>query len=717
MVKQKEGVKRPVAILSILMIVLLFVASYVSCLAVLIPKRYDVAAGDVATQEIAATQSVEDAQATEAIRESARRNAETVYELDEQLASETIEAANAFFDDLDAMRDEANNMKDARTESLPYGTSGTLSVSQWQNVLSAAELGSLTSTLPIALSAEQGWELLASDDAEILRLQDAVLPKLTTSLNAGLAEDAIEARKATYEQEIRATSIDENLHDIGVKIFDAYLVPTFVVNQAETNRARENAALAVEPVMIDRGDIIVEEGDTITEAQIALLRQMSLVRADNDDLRLSFGVFLYMLALYALFAAYIAVYATDVFVNGKKMVIVGVAVCLAILLTFFGSALDSRIIFGLFAVMIVNLLVNEKVAIATNILVSLSFGLMLGGKGSSVLGTSAVSTMLSMLAAGQVAILALRFNKKRTAIIGAGGAAGIAGALVVIACDTVVGKGVGTILLDAAWAVGSHAITGVLVVGTLSLWENIFDVATSARLSELSSADQPLLRQLMTEAPGTYHHSMMVATLAENAAQAVGADPLLARVGSYYHDVGKLRRPLYFAENQTGENIHDTLPAAESATIIIAHQKDSVTLINKHRLPSAIAQIAFEHHGNTMAAYFYHKAVRESDGKREVMQKFFRYPGARPSSKESAIVFLADSCEAAVRSLKETNREAVEEMVKKVIKGKIDDNQLSASPLTFGDVGTIEQSFLRTFSGILHERVKYPGQSKNGKQV
>jgi len=169
-----------------------------------------------------------------------------------------------------------------------------------------------------------------------------------------------------------------------------------------------------------------------------------------------------------------------------------------------------------------------------------------------------------------------------------------------------------------------------------------------------------------------------------------------------------LRRPLYFKENQKpGENIHDTLPPAESAAIILAHQKDGVILLNKHKMPSAVVQIAFEHHGTTMAAYFYQKAVRENGG-RQIPQKNFRYPGARPSTKESAIVLLADSCEAAVRSIDSPSREAVEETVEKIIKGKMDDGQLSAAPLTLRELFLIQQSFLRTFNGLLHERIAYP---------
>jgi putative nucleotidyltransferase with HDIG domain len=317
-----------------------------------------------------------------------------------------------------------------------------------------------------------------------------------------------------------------------------------------------------------------------------------------------------------------------------------------------------------------------------------------------------------MLVAGQAAVCFISLNSRRSAIIGAGAGAAAAGALTIAAIYMVRLEPLITVLVDAAWVFGSHVIATVLCVGTLSVWESLFDIATDARLHELCNTNNPLLKQLVAEAPGTYQHSVAVASLAENAAQAIGANGLLSRVCGYYHDVGKLRRPLYFKENQKpNENIHDTLHPQESAAIITAHTKDGVTLLNKYKFPSAVTKIVSEHHGNTMAAYFYYKAVQQAGG-RPVAQKPYRYTGARPSSKESAIVMLADSCEAAVRSIPSPSWEAVEEMVHKVIRSKVDDGQLALCPLTMLEMTQIENSFLRTLNGLMHERIEYP-ESKN----
>jgi len=324
----------------------------------------------------------------------------------------------------------------------------------------------------------------------------------------------------------------------------------------------------------------------------------------------------------------------------------------------------------------------------------------------------------SMLFAGFAAVVALRKANRRSTLITAGLVGGAAGAVGMLALCIMLGRDILPTLEDMGWALGSSAVSGVLCVGTLSIWESVFDVPTVARLNELSNVNHPLLRQLMTEAPGTYHHSLMTASLAEAAAQRIGADAALARVGAYFHDVGKLRRPLYFGENQRpGENIHDTLPAAESVIAIIAHQKDSGLLLSKHRLPSAVIQIALEHHGTTLVSYFYHKAVEEAKGgTKAVNEKHFRYPGPKPSTRESAIVMLADSCEAAVRSLPpDTPREQVEEMIRRVVAGKLDDGQLARTQLTLFELNEIQKSFLKTIGGIRHERVEYP-EPNRGKE-
>ncbi len=707
MSKQGENKDR-IGLASALMLALVIVVCYLSAVAVLSPRRYDVAAGREAAQTITAPRAVEDTAATQALRDAARNETKAVYNLDQELIDEYITGASEFFADIASFRQDAEALRLANISGSGLRADGTLSVEQWQALLTEAELNQMLGRFAVSLTLEEGWWLLHVEDTELVRLQDAVLPKLKTSLQNGMEERSLAAQKTAYLQELNATSISDTLKAIGQKAFNAYLKPTYVPDEAATAQAREAAAAAVPPVEIKRGDTIVRQGDVVTQEQYDILRTLDLVRSEKSDIMLNVGIGLLLVCMFAGFAAYLTLYRRRVIASKKNMLILSVAMALSMLMALGLNALDARITPGLIGVMLVALLVDGRAAMAVNVVLAFCIGILAGGRGSAMLGFDSMVMTASMLAGGQVAVYLLRGYQKRGTIITAGLLSGMAAALVIVAASIMAERALGAILLSAAWAVGSNAISAVLVVGSLSLWENMFDIATSARLNELSNANHPLLRQLMTEAPGTYHHSMMVAALAESAAEAIEADPLLARVGAYYHDVGKLRRPLYFKENQKpNENIHDTLPALESAAIILAHQKDGVILLNKHKMPSAVVQIAFEHHGTTMAAYFYYKAAKENSGKPPA-QKNFRYPGARPSTKESAIVLLADSCEAAVRALDNPTREAVEETVEKVIKGKVDDGQLAVCPLNFREITLIQQSFLRTFNGLLHERIAYP---------
>ena len=261
------------------------------------------------------------------------------------------------------------------------------------------------------------------------------------------------------------------------------------------------------------------------------------------------------------------------------------------------------------------------------------------------------------------------------------------------------------------WAVIAGSVSVIASIGFMPIFELISNSVSPVRLIDLSQPGNPLLKRLFVEAPGTSQHSMMVANLADSAAEAIGANPLLAKVGAYYHDIGKLEKPLYFTENQQDiANPHDLLSPEESAAIITAHPDQGVRLERKYRIPTAIIRIIQEHHGSTFQAYFYHKAktIATELGMPEPPMNAFRYRCSIPSSRESAVVMLADSCEAAIKSTGITSLDAAEDLFRKLIKQKIDQDQLVNSGLSFNDIEVIIRSFLQVYSGVFHERIKYP---------
>ena len=267
--------------------------------------------------------------------------------------------------------------------------------------------------------------------------------------------------------------------------------------------------------------------------------------------------------------------------------------------------------------------------------------------------------------------------------------------------------------LDLSLALLGGIASSVVVLGLTPIVEIIFGYTSDIQLLELASLDQPLLKELMLKAPGTYHHSVVVAQLVEAVAEEIGANPLLAKVAAYYHDIGKMKKPLYFIENQIGiENKHDKLNPSMSALIIMSHVKDGVELAQKYRLGNAIIDIIKQHHGTSLITYFYHKAKEQNPN---VKEEDFRYPGPKPQTKEAGLVMLADAVEAASRSLVDPSPSRIKNTVQKVISNLFLDGQLDECELTLKDIHKIEEMFTKVLIGIFHPRIEYPEIKKETK--
>jgi putative nucleotidyltransferase with HDIG domain len=269
------------------------------------------------------------------------------------------------------------------------------------------------------------------------------------------------------------------------------------------------------------------------------------------------------------------------------------------------------------------------------------------------------------------------------------------------------------VLTVATFGMLNGIFSGILANGLLPYMESMFSLATSSRLLELADLSQPLLRKLAEEAPGSYQHSVAVATLAEAAANGINADPLLTKISAYFHDIGKLKRPMYFSENQNEENRHDQVTPYMSSLILIGHIRDGLDLGREYGLPERVLSIMSQHHGTTLISYFFEEAKKNKEGE-EVNEERFRYPGPKPQTKEAAIIMLADSVEAAARTLPQHTHSKIETLVQKIVEHKLnDENQLDESDLTLKDIEKIEQIFVRTLTSMYHNRVDYPGKLSN----
>lgn len=355
------------------------------------------------------------------------------------------------------------------------------------------------------------------------------------------------------------------------------------------------------------------------------------------------------------------------------------------------------------------MLVNERVAILITVALGLSAGIVFQEGYSTVLQ---MEIALYIIISGLSCVLFMRKMESRTKILKVSfQVAGIN--TLFIASYLLLTQSSYTLqelLFYLIAAIVSAVASGALAMGLLPFFESGFGIISSYRLIELSNPNHPLLKKILMEAPGTYHHSLMVANLADAACEAVGANGLLARVGCYYHDIGKTRRPGFFVENQmNGFNPHDQLKPEASSDIIIAHVIDGVKILQKHKMPKEIIDIAAQHHGTSLVKFFYFKA-KELDP--DVLEEKFRYSGPKPQTKENAIISVADSVEAAVRAMKEPNAEKIKSLIHAITQDKLMDGQFDECDLSIKELKTIEKVFGETLNGTFHSRIEYPKQEK-----
>ena len=457
-------------------------------------------------------------------------------------------------------------------------------------------------------------------------------------------------------------------------------------------------------VTYKQNQIVVRKGEILTEAQYEVLSDLGLISGEGDSKLVQIiGCVLLVLMCFVLAGIYFWKSRNRILTQMNSKMITAIIAAFTVQTLYIGiySTADYYIIPILICAVLIAVLLNVKFAIFINSLIA-------------VIATIAVSGDIyycaAIIIAGTAgAYLFSNITMRKNLVI--------ASVLFCAVCAFVVGalgflEGIETreILKHTLFALLGAFFTSVFVLGTLPFWETGFDINTPFRLVELTNPNQPLLKRLLIEAPGTYHHSLMVGNLAEAACEAVGGNDLLARAGAYYHDIGKLYNPEMFAENQYGGNPHDGLTPAESASVITAHVQEGIKLAGQYKLPKAIKNMIYTHHGNTKVSYFYSKAQESG---LDTDDETFRYHAPRPRTKEEAIVMLADSVEASVRSLDIKTEPEICNMISKVVNGKIYDGQLTDSDLSFWEITEIENAFLKVFSGYFHSRVKYPDEKEN----
>jgi putative nucleotidyltransferase with HDIG domain len=740
------GVLKHHIFLGVLIALLTFVVIYSIMLSAVAPERYELAEGDIAPESIPATRDVEDKLATRERIEQAKERVPEIYTLDQTITTGIITEIQNIFMGMDAIRvlsadrlreweeeqeekarqeetdssqqnqPETPENTETASDTAPEGPTASMEVEESPEPTTAPEpspsaeptieelynsefMAKAREFLSIELSDEDLLTVITAEQRDISLLKTRLTDTLSEMLGAGIKTEELPEFRSLLREEIQSMPVANEVKLLGITIGTPQLKANMLYDPEKTQNEKQLAASQVEKVMFKKGQFIVQAGQPVTESQIALLKELGLIKDDYVDMPFYVGIGIIVLFVLGVLILYFAFFEGELVKNPPMLLMVSLVLCLVLGLCYITSFLHPYAIPAAMGGMLLTILLRPRIGIAVNMVLALLGGLMLG---------SQLGVVILILAGGMLGICLIKSAQQRNTLIWAGLGVSAFSIFAVSGYEMFLTGEWLNALYTSLWTIVGGMLAAVLTIGTLPIWENLFNVITPLKLVELSNPNNPILKRLLMETPGTYHHSIVVANLAENGAEAIGVNGLLARVGAYYHDIGKLERPYYFKENQLyTDNPHDRLDPITSTRIITTHTLDGIELAKRYKVPRLIQDFILQHHGTTPVVYFYHKA-KSQDSEKDYKLDNFRYTGPKPSSPESAIVMIADTVEAAVRALPEPTLDKVEALIRKLIKEKADDGQLDDCSLTFRDLDRMAKAFTNAISGIFHERVRYP---------
>ena len=542
--------------------------------------------------------------------------------------------------------------------------------------------------------------LLSLSDESRKVVQDNSLALLHQYFQRGIHDNEVDLMKQGLAKEAEQLPISNEQRRLTVALAKSYLTTNVILDKEATDQRVEAALANMEPVrsMVQKGQILVRRGDVVTKEQVDLMTELGLYSAPIGLLSVS-GVCVLVCVVIWMVRAYLRKFDRLVYRNDRQIFLMILVVTVSLFLgkmAHFYSPFVAPMAVG---TLLLSILIGLRVGLCVGTALACFF---------CVMSDFDVGIMISAFLGNCIAVYSVSRMAYGNSLTRTGLMLGLCNFLVVGAIGIARSMAIGEVFYISFLAMGGGILSAVITIGILPYLENAFEITTPVKLIQVGQSNHPLLERLLLEAPGTHHHGLVVANLAEAAANEIGADPILVRVGAYYHDVGKLYRPAFFVENQFGgENPHDQISPYLSARILTAHARDGVALCREYNIPQVVIDIVAQHHGTTIAGYFYHKAKTEADGA-EVSEDDFRYDGPKPQTKEAALVMLADSCEAAVRSLGKPSGDQIETMVRKIIKARLQDGQLDECNVTLRDLSTIGDVFIRLLSSMFHTRIKYP---------
>ncbi|MGM8250478.1 HD family phosphohydrolase [Clostridium perfringens] len=667
----------------IILYIITFIVLYCTLMTGIITRKYDLKVGDIPKSDIKAHREIIDESATEARKKEAEEKVDKQYSLRTDVQKQSEEKIKGFFSSVEKVLAQ-DKLEEEKAKLIPRA--------------------------PFKITDAQANKIASMNEQSTKKLESVCIDGLNKAYEApiedGNEQDLKEAKKE-YTDFISSSDLSDSEKAIALNFVNV-VEPNFFYDKEKTDELIKETLKQVPPVMIKKNQIVVSEGEPVTAHQLELLGTLGLLSDSASALYIYIALGVLVIIVMYLQYGYIHKYYPAINKEFSKIVMISILNVFPVILARLFGMMSNYIIPLACMPMLITLLLNYKISLVFSMLNVILIGGAVGFNPNII-----ILAILNVVLGGTL----LRKMQQRNDILYSSITVAVLSSILTFSVGTLTTNNFMEILADSTFAAAGAILSGILTIGVLPFFESTFDIVTNAKLLELSNPNNPLLKKLLMEAPGTYHHSILVANLAELAAEQVGGNPLLARIGAYYHDVGKTKRPYFFRENQFGKkNPHDRLKPEVSSKIIISHVKEGSELAKEYNLPKTIHDFIVTHHGETLVKYFYLTVKNNSENPEEVKEEDFKYPGPKPMSKEQGIVMLADSTEAAVRSINEPTEEKIEKMVNNIIDDKLASGQLDNCDLTLRDISKIKKCFLKALNGIHHERIEYPDDNKKEKK-
>ncbi|MBN2395109.1 MAG: HDIG domain-containing protein, partial [Candidatus Atribacteria bacterium] len=681
-------------ILSVLVLAITFILSIN-----FIPSKVILKEGEVAPRDIVAPETIEfiDEEATEKLKVEAIKSTREVYNLNLSIIENVENELENFFADVRVLRTRYSIESGLTqgTSDLPLASISEPSKDELENIISKYSL---------EFDQEILLDLTETDLQSLEEIEKNIRLSVRKIMQQGVKEEDTEEAKKQFVREVSEISSNTHNATIASEVGKNFIKPSLFLDVEATEKKVQDSIAAVRDVknIIRKDQIIIRKGEIVTSNHID---QLKLLGLQNPILHLQniLGLLLMNTLFIFLLSLYIKIFNIDIYNNINKLILLSILYCLTVFVAKVAGEISGYLIPIAFGSMLIAITIDSRLALWTTFMLSFNIGFIFLGE---------INFMIVALIGGIVSVFSIRKATQRSSLTRAGLLIALANALSIFALGLVHRYSSQIILENCLWGILSGIISTILTIGVLPFLESIFDISSSFRLMELANPNQPLLKQLLVEAPGTYHHSVIVGNLAETAAEEIGANSLLARVGAYYHDIGKLKRPYFFAENQEAyKNTHDDMEPSLSALVIASHVKDGVEMTKKYRLPKAVIDIINQHHGTGLISYFFHRALQSNESKTTTVNEGnYRYSGPKPQSKEAGIIMLADMLEAEARTLNSPTPSRIKNLVQNVISRNLENGQLDDCNLTLRDLNKIKEIFSRILTGMFHNRVEYPDE-------